>query len=115
MNRQPVYFYFRSSWKRRRWHPIRFKRMLTPYEVVLLEYIEKLLKPSGTFGQHFRNTIAQLLFKATSTFNISNTQGVTPHTVHKVKFLRKPSRRPGHAFHATPGSKLRHKPEVSLA
>jgi hypothetical protein len=108
MNRRPIYFYFRSSWKRRRWHPIRFKRMLTPYETMLLEYIEKVLKPKGTgFGDWAKNSIAQLLYHAAVTINISNNQGVSPHTVNTLKFLQRRARRPGHAFYATPGLKLR--------
>ncbi len=116
MNRRPVYFYFRSSWKRRRWHPIRFKRMLTPYEVVLIEYIEKLLKPkNASFGDWARGTMARLIYQAAVINNISNSQGVGPHIVHKLKFSKRSARRPGHAFYVPIGSTLKRKIEVTLA
>jgi len=72
MKRQPIYFYLRSSWKKRRWSPSKFKRLLTHDRELLLFRIEKLLGPPPTKGEHFANSFLRLMYEATAIQNISD-------------------------------------------
>jgi hypothetical protein len=110
MSRSPVYFYFRASWKRRRWHPLRFKRMLTPYQDHLCARIERSLGARESLETSF----LKLIFNATAIANIPNYATLSP-TIKTLRFLKRRARRPGHAFYAPSGTKLKPKLEVELA
>jgi hypothetical protein len=112
--KSPIYYhYLRKPWRKWSWRTRRLEYVLRHNPELYVAYTEWKLCPAPTLGQHFSNSIVQLIFEAAVSEGwIIDTKGVRPPA---ISFLKCPVRRPGWQFHAPLGTKLRRKPEVQFA